>query len=85
MIDLKTFLNQIHQVDDDILDKYLEHWQEYHLPKKTTMTAPGESEESFRNELIKVDNYWPLSLWISTTRQNPFKDIFKMSLPILGK
>ncbi|PRX57404.1 Crp/Fnr family transcriptional regulator [Flagellimonas meridianipacifica] len=45
MINLKTFLNQIHQVDDDILNKYLEYWQEYHLPKKTTMTAPGEMEK----------------------------------------
>lgn len=41
---MKTFLSQIHPVDDSILETYISHWKPYNLPKKTIMTAPGETE-----------------------------------------
>ena len=42
---LKNFLRLSHPVPDDILDEYVSHWKEYSLPKKTVMTAPGQTEE----------------------------------------
>lgn len=41
---MKDFLNDISPVDNDILDEYISHWMEYHVPKKTIMTAPDEIE-----------------------------------------
>ncbi len=41
---MKAFLSAIHKVDDPILEAYVTHWIEYELPKKTIMTAPGETE-----------------------------------------
>ncbi len=41
---MKEFLSGIHRVNDYILDEYIAHWTEYALPKKTIMTAPGETE-----------------------------------------
>lgn len=41
---MKEFLTKIYSVDDEILDEYLSHWTPYELPKKTIMTAPGETE-----------------------------------------
>ena len=41
---MKAFLSAIHQVPDHILDTYIAHWREYRLPKRTIMTAPGETE-----------------------------------------
>lgn len=41
---MKAFLSNFHQVDDSILDEYISHWKPYALPKKTIMTAPGETE-----------------------------------------
>ena len=41
---MKKFLSNIHRVDPKILDEYISHWKEYSLPKKTIMTAPGETE-----------------------------------------
>ena len=41
---MKDFLSKIHPVDDAILDAYIEHWKPYNLPKKTIMTAPGETQ-----------------------------------------
>ncbi len=42
---LKEFLTSSHPVPDDILDEYVSRWKEYSLPKKTVMTAPGQTEE----------------------------------------
>ena len=41
---MKSFLSQIHPVKEEILEEYISHWKEYDLPKKTIMTAPGETE-----------------------------------------
>ena len=41
---MKAFLSKIHPVEDRILDGYISHWKEYTLPRKTIMTAPGETE-----------------------------------------
>ena len=41
---MKEFLTKIYLVDDKILEEYLSHWTPYELPKKTIMTAPGETE-----------------------------------------
>ncbi len=42
---LKKFLASSHPVPEDILEEYVSHWQYYSLPKKTVMTAPGQTEE----------------------------------------
>lgn len=41
---MKAFLNEIYQVDEKILDSYISLWSEYSVPKKTIMTAPGDTE-----------------------------------------
>ncbi|NBG66895.1 Crp/Fnr family transcriptional regulator [Acidiluteibacter ferrifornacis] len=41
---MKAFLNKIEYIDQEILDKYISYWTEYTVPKKTIMTAPGETE-----------------------------------------
>jgi len=42
---LKTFLQEIHPVADDILNDYLLHWQEYRVPRKTIITNKGEVQK----------------------------------------
>ncbi len=41
---MKIFLSQIHPIEDDVIDEYLSHWEEYALPKNTIMTAQGKTE-----------------------------------------
>ena len=41
---MKAFLSQIYQVEDHILEDYISYWKPYELPKRTIMTAPGETE-----------------------------------------
>ena len=41
---MKKFLSTFHKVDDAILETYISHYKSYELPKKTVMTAPGETE-----------------------------------------
>jgi len=41
---LQEFLCSFHQVSERVMKEYLSHWSEYQLPKKTIMTAPGETE-----------------------------------------
>lgn len=41
---MNEFLSKIHPIDQEVLDKYLSQWTEYFAPKKTIMTAPGETE-----------------------------------------
>lgn len=41
---VKDYLNTIHRVPDDILEAYLRHWRAYEAPRKTIITAPGETE-----------------------------------------
>lgn len=42
---MKEFLSRIHQVEDEILEEYISHWKEYTVPKKTSMTAPNETQK----------------------------------------
>lgn len=41
---MKAYLSEFYQIKDEILDEYIAHWSEYNLPRKTIMTAPGETE-----------------------------------------
>lgn len=41
---MKDFFNKIHTIDQEILEEYISQWTEYKAPKKTIMTAPGETE-----------------------------------------
>lgn len=41
---MKAFLSKLHPAKDHILEEYISHWKEYALPKRTIMTAPGETE-----------------------------------------
>ena len=41
---MKAFFDQIHKVEDEILDEYLKAWQTYEVPKKTIMTCEGDVE-----------------------------------------
>lgn len=41
---MKDFLNKIHKTDQGVLDNYISHWNNYSVPKKTVMTAPGDTE-----------------------------------------
>ncbi|WP_103068539.1 Crp/Fnr family transcriptional regulator [Aquimarina sediminis] len=41
---MKEFLSKIHKVNDSILEEYISHWTEYIVPKKTIMTASGDTE-----------------------------------------
>ena len=56
---IHTFLSQIYAVPSPILEEYLAHWKPYSLPKKTLMTAPGETERYmyFVNEGIQKSYY----------------------------
>lgn len=41
---MKAYLSEFHKIDDSVLDEYISHWREYTAPKRTIMTAPGETE-----------------------------------------
>lgn len=41
---MKAFLSAIHPVTEDVLEEYISHWTPYEVPKKTILTAPGETE-----------------------------------------
>ncbi|QNR25158.1 Crp/Fnr family transcriptional regulator [Croceimicrobium hydrocarbonivorans] len=41
---MKDFFNKIHHIDQAILETYLSEWTAYQAPKKTILTAPGETE-----------------------------------------
>ncbi|MBR9860018.1 Crp/Fnr family transcriptional regulator [bacterium] len=41
---MKEYLSKLHPVNSEILEQYISRWTEYHVPKKTVMTAPGETE-----------------------------------------
>lgn len=44
MSDIKAFFNQIHPVEEQLLDLYLAEWQEYSAKKGTIMTFEGRTE-----------------------------------------
>ncbi len=41
---LKAFLQPIHPVPEPIISEYAALWSPYNVPKRTIMTAPGETE-----------------------------------------
>lgn len=41
---MKEYFNQIHPLDEIVLEDYLANWSEYQLPKNTLMTSKGETE-----------------------------------------
>ena len=41
---MKAFFDQIHKVEDEILEEYVKAWQPYEVPKKTIMTNEGDVE-----------------------------------------
>ncbi len=41
---MKEFFNKIYSIDQEILEDYIANWTKYTAPKKTIMTAPGETE-----------------------------------------
>lgn len=42
---MKEFLSKIYPVPDKTLNEYISHWGKYTIPKRTIMTAPGETEK----------------------------------------
>lgn len=42
---MKDFLTKIHPTDESVLTEYISHWTPYSLPKRTIMTAPGDTEK----------------------------------------
>lgn len=58
---LKDFLSGIHTVPDHILDEYTSHWSPYSLPKKTIMTAPGDTEQYFYYVLSGIQKSYYLT------------------------
>ncbi len=41
---MKTYFQSIHPVEDAILEEYLSHWQPFEAPRKTIITAAGQTE-----------------------------------------
>lgn len=41
---MKAFLSKIHPINNDILEEYISHWTPYSVPKKTILTAPGDTQ-----------------------------------------
>ena len=41
---MKEFLSKIYKVKDSVLEEYISHWSEFSVPKKSIMTAVGETE-----------------------------------------
>lgn len=41
---MKDFFSKIYPVESDIMEKYISHWKEYSVPKKTIMTWEGDTE-----------------------------------------
>lgn len=42
---MKQFLNQIHKVDEQVLDEYLSHWKPVEIKRKTILTEQGKTEK----------------------------------------
>lgn len=58
---MKAYLATFHQVSATILEEYMSHWTEYHVPKKTIMTAPGETERYMYYVLEGIQKSYYLS------------------------
>lgn len=44
---LKSYLKEIHDVNDAVLDNYISLWKEYKVSKKQMMKVPGQIEKHF--------------------------------------
>ena len=44
MHSFKEFLSRIYPVKDETLDEYVSRWKEYSTPRRTIVTAPGDTE-----------------------------------------
>jgi hypothetical protein len=60
---MKAFFDQIHKVEDEILDEYLKAWQTYEVPKKTIMTCEGDVERYMYFVLEGVQKSYYLEKW----------------------
>lgn len=41
---IKSFLSEIHNVNESILHEYVSQWKEFNVPKKQPLTVPGQIE-----------------------------------------
>ncbi|MTI29593.1 Crp/Fnr family transcriptional regulator [Xanthovirga aplysinae] len=41
----KSYLNNIHKVNESTLDEYISLWNEFNVHKKQTLTVPGQTEK----------------------------------------
>lgn len=41
---MKAFLSAIHPVPEEVLEEYISHWQPYEQPRKTILTAEGQTQ-----------------------------------------
>lgn len=41
---MKSFLSNIYEINNEILDEYLSHWSKLSLPKRTIITESGKTE-----------------------------------------
>lgn len=57
---LKSYLKEFHDVNDDILDRYLALWKEYHVSRKQSMKIPGQVEKHlyFVLDGIQKSYFW---------------------------
>ncbi len=58
---LKTFLTSIHPVEDTVLDHYLTYWNTYSAPRKSILTAEGDTEHYLYFVLEGVQKSYYLS------------------------
>ena len=42
---MKDFLLNIHNIEKNVLNEYISHWNEISVPRKTIMTAQGETQK----------------------------------------
>lgn len=42
---MKDYLLSIHEIENNVLDKYITHWNEVSIPKKTIITTEGETQK----------------------------------------
>ncbi|MDR8390799.1 cyclic nucleotide-binding domain-containing protein [Aliifodinibius sp. S!AR15-10] len=43
-VSLKEFLQQIHPLENQVIEEYVSHWESYEAPRKTIITSAGRTE-----------------------------------------